>query len=226
MKTAIISSVQQFHSKILETYDFHPLFRGEPKSTYTLRCKFGRHSSVNKINDIDSEKETLAEFKRRSFPHLKHEPIDEWEWLALAQHHGLATRLLDWTKNPLVAAYFATIDPISNEDAVIYVIDEYDLEEPEENSSPFSIERNHIYRPRLSTRRIETQSGLFTVHHKPEEPFRTKSLQRWVIDKNMIIEMNTMLHTYGITKSMIFPGLDSICSEIHDSYIRDEIEFE
>src|SRR3954469_11694943 len=110
------------------------------------------------------ETRMLDEFKRTARPFLSVPPSDgaDWEWLAIAQHHGLATRLLDWTDNPLVALFFA-IHSSPDCDAAIWIYAPHDIP-VRMPATPWDVKQVLIYRPPHVARRISAQSGVFSVH--------------------------------------------------------------
>jgi hypothetical protein len=100
------------------------IYRGSAAPDLHMLTSLDRLSGVESPHGkADLEEHVLRNFIRYSRPHLPSAPVNDWELLVLAQHHGLPTRLLDWTYSPLVAAHFATCDLLAPCDRTIWRLD-------------------------------------------------------------------------------------------------------
>jgi len=93
------------------------VFRGGPRASHALE------TSLQTGGFVPHEKHLLTSFRKYALRNAVHGDW-VWNWLSLAKHHGLPTRLLDWSYSPYVAMHFATVDLRHyNEDASIWCID-------------------------------------------------------------------------------------------------------
>ncbi|HEX2622370.1 MAG TPA: FRG domain-containing protein [Phototrophicaceae bacterium] len=105
----------------IRRFRFNHVFRGLPGTSYRLTTGLNRLQHPPDLTR-NIEKMLLVSFKRYAHRSAA-EGTSDWNWLALAQHHGLPTRLMDWTYSPYAALHFAVGEiPNHQEDGVIWQV--------------------------------------------------------------------------------------------------------
>ena len=102
---------------------------GRHRSDFAFRGRWDASESlVTSLTRLGGDSAVLERHLLRNFRKYAARdevPIDSaWNWLALAQHHGLPSRLLDWTYSPYVALHFATAKREAFErDGAVWMVD-------------------------------------------------------------------------------------------------------
>lgn len=237
-KTEIIETLSDFLNIIRkEKYD-HALtiYRGQ-NNTKGLLPKLFRDIEVITESLFESEIKMHEEFKKRARAILRVEPKNDTEWFAIAQHHGMQTRLLDWTQNALVALWFCVKEKDENnkeKKGVVYLLRSTELEIMDSRNfdKPFDLKFPKIYNPPFISERIIAQSGLFTVHShnqsdkrflplEESEHYKPK-IRKIFISYDNFDEIKKELKNCGIHSATLFPDLDGLCEYVNFEYLTNE----
>ena len=202
-------------------------YRGQSKKEWELVPKAFRppHTSPGYTNSFDSKFHMWLKHSH-NYPGMKYS--NEIEAMGIAQHHGFATKLLDWSSNILIATFFACCENFDDDAKLIaYFPTQYIYLGNE--ISPVEITRVVGYQPKAVDTRLRAQSGYFTYHK--EIGFKIKNdffspgehdtLKEWVIPSSKKISFLQTLDRLAINYRTLFPDLDGLSRHFS---LQDEIQ--
>lgn len=199
------------------------VYRGQHDASHQVLTTAQRHIRRSKTAEAARGKERryIHDFQRYAHSVTGFNPLitrTEMEWLMLARHHGLPTRLLDCTTNPLVALYFACRE--GENDGAVWIfeklIDKSGQDIRKSSSSkfdPWTLNRPAKYRPTAYHGRMLAQSAVFIVIPSNSEPLEVTNkdcTQKITIPHNFKSSLQSQLAQVGIHAASLFPDLDGL----------------
>lgn len=211
------------HSDMSDLMHGVSLFRGQPVSGGLLP-NIARQHPQNDTTDL--ERKALNQLRIQGASLTPAAAITDLDFLALGQHFGLKTRLLDWTANPLVALWFACQSGLDGKDVFVYGLDTRKISLlPQGEIAIFELAELAIFQPKHFDPRIFAQQGWFTAHPYSqtegrfipleEHPAYANDLVEYVISASNRKSMLESLRRHGVSHATIFPGLEGICKNLN-----------
>jgi hypothetical protein len=199
-----------FQTEISEHLNGRSLFRGVTSVRHNLTPSVGRVRDLPYT--IEFEMAVFEQFKREALPYLQSRPRDDWEWLALAQHHGVPTRLLDWSESPYVSLFFSVWGN-NDDDCGLYVIDQ-PKQAPRLGTDPFKETSVQFFYPGHVTPRLVSQRGLFTIHPEPDQVYTTDIAVQFVIGNDLKADFRQKLDATGVHHAGVYADLDGLARRL------------
>ena len=214
-------------------------FRGQVDSGWALVPSAKRSAGW-----IKAEGDMLKRFRQEVAGRTSLTPSHEWEWICLAQHHRLPTRLLDWSTNPLIGLYFAVESDDGGDgatDGALFALDPAELNERSfgaPNVLLLGVDRDlddylldatsHQKRDPVavvaqqSFGRLIAQSGVFTLtHHRDPLPLADSVapiLAKWTIPLTAKEQIRNELAALNIHAASVYVDPDRFAMRIHSLY--------
>lgn len=248
MTDSSVNSVDGFIVRVRDDFrswntKTNPWFRGEPLSKTPLLPRLYRPKADGTCHDENQ----LLQYFRRKAPGLGSDLLPPRsghtdQWLSLAQHVGLPTRLLDWSEGALVGLYFALLE----ESPIVWMLHPVELNRQSipagdsigDNEFPLTwvdglgnanirgaweldgigVDLPVAFHPTNIHPRMRAQRSCFTVHGKRKESMNDlvppNILRRYEIDPDEKGTMLAELRMLGVSHSTIFPDLDGLAKDL------------
>ena len=210
------------------------LYRGQLDGSKPLTASAGRLPRPRSSPEtVDRDLKMFATWRRRAPFYDALLPSNDWEALAVAAHHGLATRLLDWSLNPLVALFFAVRDDgvvrddgalhddgldASDTDGVLWAFQVGSVIDPERQRLG-EVDEVAVFFPAGRTHRVIRQRGAFTYHPDPFRPLEelagAQRLARHPVPAGAKRALRGDLDRMGINYEMLFPDLEGFARHLN-----------